>query len=93
MKKKINTNLFHLACQNHIFELLLERHFTVCLGPSSGPDIGLFKRYQKMWPFNGQSKFITLMDTDTENIIYPSIVKELLDFVKDCITLIQPRDD
>ena len=49
--KKLNTKLLHLACRHLIFELLVEKIFIVCLGLSSGPDIGLFKRFQQMWPF------------------------------------------
>ena len=89
--KKLNTNLLHLACQHDIFKLLVEKTFIVCLGPSLGPDIGLFKRFQQMWLFIDQSKFITL--TDIENIIDPSIVEEILELAKDCLTLIQPHDD
>ena len=30
---------------------------------------------------------------DIENITHPSTVKQLLEFSKDCLTLMQPRDD
>ena len=43
--KKFNTNLLHLECLHQILEALVEKTFIVDLGPSSCPDIGLFKRF------------------------------------------------
>ena len=42
--------LLWLACRNHIFEVLLSDVFTTCMGPSSGPDILLFKHFRSTWP-------------------------------------------
>ena len=38
--------LLWLACRHHIFEVLLSDVFTACMGPSSGPDILLFKHFR-----------------------------------------------
>ena len=42
--------LLWLACRHHIFEVLLSDVFTTCMGPSSGPDILLFKHFRSTWP-------------------------------------------
>ena len=42
--------LLWLACRLHIFEVLLSEVFTTCMGPSSGPDILLFKHFRSTWP-------------------------------------------
>ena len=42
--------LLWLACRHHIFEVLLSDVFTACMGPSSDPDILLFKHFRSTWP-------------------------------------------
>ena len=39
-------DVLHLACRHHIYELVCEKAFTTCFGPSSGPEIQLFKRFK-----------------------------------------------
>ena len=41
--------LLWLACRHHMMEVLLSDIFSMCLGPSSGPDITIFKRFRKIW--------------------------------------------
>lgn len=45
----IGRNLLWLACRHHMFEVLLADAFSICLGPSTGPDILLFKRFREKW--------------------------------------------
>lgn len=47
LETKLGKQLLHLACRHHVFELVLEAVFSKCMGPSTGPDILLFKRFQK----------------------------------------------
>ncbi|CAH0547065.1 unnamed protein product [Brassicogethes aeneus] len=42
-------DLLYFACRHHIFELVLEACFSMCIPPSSGPNIQLFQRFQKNW--------------------------------------------
>jgi len=37
-----------LACRHHMHEILLSDVFTVCFGPSSGPEV-IFKRFREKW--------------------------------------------
>ena len=38
-----------MACRHHMLEVLLADAFRVCLGPSTGPDILMFKRFREKW--------------------------------------------
>ena len=49
-KNLLERTLLWLACRHHIFEVLLSDVFTMCMGPSSGPDILLFKQFRSTWP-------------------------------------------
>jgi len=42
-------SLLWMACRHHIFEVLLSGVFSVCFGPSSGPEILFFKRFREKW--------------------------------------------
>ena len=42
--------LLWLACRHHMFEVLLADVFRICFGPSTGPEILLFKRLRDKWP-------------------------------------------
>ncbi|GBP85747.1 hypothetical protein EVAR_97243_1 [Eumeta japonica] len=39
-----------LACRHHIMEIVLEAVVVQALGPSSGPEILIFKRFRSAWP-------------------------------------------
>ena len=40
-----------LACRHHVYELILKKAFSTCLGVTSGPDIQLFESFQGEWEF------------------------------------------
>ena len=61
---ELHRPLLWLACRHHVYEVVLKDVFECCHGPSSGPDIALFKRLQTRWPFIDQSKAKPL-DTDS----------------------------
>ncbi|XP_050527117.1 uncharacterized protein LOC126897501 [Daktulosphaira vitifoliae] len=50
LEHKIGEELLWLPCRHHILEIVLSKVFTLCFGPSSGPDIPLFKRFKVAWP-------------------------------------------
>ncbi|KAK0062604.1 deoxynucleoside triphosphate triphosphohydrolase SAMHD1 [Biomphalaria pfeifferi] len=45
----LGRNLLWLACRHHMFEVLLADVFTACLGPSTGPEIAIFKLLRDNW--------------------------------------------
>jgi hypothetical protein len=46
LQQTLGRPLFHFACRHHVLELLAEAAFSTCFGPSTGPDIAIFKRFQ-----------------------------------------------
>lgn len=42
-------NMLWLACRHHMHEVLLSDVYTLCYGPSSGPEILPFKRFREKW--------------------------------------------
>ncbi|XP_076849024.1 beta-ureidopropionase isoform X1 [Brachyhypopomus gauderio] len=62
IETRLVKNLLHLACHHHIHEIVVGDVFKHCFGPSSGPEIGLFKRFHDYWPRIDRSQFQTAMD-------------------------------
>lgn len=49
LEQSVGRNLLWLACRHHMLEVLLADAFKVCMGPSSGPEILLFKKFKESW--------------------------------------------
>lgn len=45
LEKLFNRDLLYLPCRHHIFELVLRSCFDLLMGPTSGPEMLLFKKY------------------------------------------------
>lgn len=50
LEQKMQKDLLWLPCRHHILEIMLEAVVVQGVGPSTGPDILLFKRFKKFWP-------------------------------------------
>jgi hypothetical protein len=50
LEQHLGRSVLHLACRHHIHEIMLEEAFRITMGPSSGPEILLFKRFKVFWP-------------------------------------------
>ena len=92
-EQRLGRNVLHLACRHHIHEIMLEDAFSKTMGPSSGPDILLFKRFKTFWPK------IFVADYKP-GVTDPVIAKELADVLDDVKTFViqqvdmsHPRDD
>ena len=70
IERALEKPLVWLACRHHILEVVLKDVFEACMGPSSGPDISLFKRLQNRWPSVDQSRpqplTLTVLSSDEE---------------------------
>ena len=64
LEKKIGRRLLSVACRHHVHELVIEKAFSVCMGPSSGPDITIFGRFKEHWSFIKQTESQPLIDED-----------------------------
>ncbi|KAG0721029.1 hypothetical protein GWK47_047288 [Chionoecetes opilio] len=46
IEQQLKKDLLYFACRHHVLELLLAAAFTTVMGPTSGPEMTLFKRFQ-----------------------------------------------
>ena len=49
LQKTLGRSLINLACRHHIFELLVGAAFESQFGPTSSPEVPLFKRFRSHW--------------------------------------------
>jgi len=87
LETALNRNLLWLACRHHMHEILLSDVFTVCFGPSSGPEVIFFKRFREKWD-NLPSHQPKLSTTPLI-----SASDSLKSFITDELTQKHPRDD
>ena len=87
--------------RHHMFEVLQSDAFSVCLGPSTGPDILFFKRFRDNWsklryrtPRERQAPIIPVNDdvktfiTEQRNLKYPRAdYKEFLNLAASAVAL------
>ena len=93
LEQKLERDLLHLACRHHMFELVAAKAFEICMGPSSGPDIALFKRFASHWSSVDQAKPKTFDSEDAESEHLTGLRD---DIIAQCNTLLEkqhPRDD
>lgn len=82
-----------MACRHHIYELVLKGVFLLCMGPTSGPDVLIFKRFQSAWPNINKGNYQNgLTDKEVTSALKPEKV-EIVTFVKKMLVQQQPRDD
>jgi len=97
IEEKLGRELLHLACRHHVFEVVLGDVFNSLAGPSSGPDILMFKRFQSAWPSIVRDRIVDGMSDDETATVFRnniSMMNEALEFATACLQgLSQPRDD
>lgn len=79
LEKKIGRSLISLACRHHIFEILLGAVYNFKLGPTSGPTVSMFVRFQKNW--------INIRKDNFEAGINDKFIKESLNDIGDEIII------
>ena len=97
IETRLGKNLLYLACRHHVHEIVVGDVFKECFGPSSGPEIGLFKRFREYWPRIDRSQFQTAQDDHfcVEAITKLADLKDrVVTFAKEVLqTSQQTRDD
>ncbi|GBP21285.1 hypothetical protein EVAR_11680_1 [Eumeta japonica] len=74
-------------------EIVLEAVVVQALGPSSGPEILIFKRFRSAWPSIDQRKF-SIVSSDPDALRYvQNIADSTISFAKKQLNDYQPRDD
>lgn len=87
LENRLGRNLLWLACRHHMFEVLLADVFKICFGPSTGPDILLFKRFREGW---SRLNHHELKSGEVPLIVATENVKS---FIHEHLNLEHPRDD
>ena len=84
------------AVSFHILELVAAASFNMSFGPSSGPDIDIFKRFQSSWNFIDHSEFKPLMPGDLYSDladVFLSCKEQVVLFCIQNMEFAQPRYD
>lgn len=93
LEKDLGKELVWIACRHHMFEVVLSDVFSVTVGPSGGgPEIELFKRFKKMWPYIDQYKFEIPPD-DVFDGMPGGLKEEMKSFYFSAIKSESPRED
>lgn len=86
----VEGELLWLACRHHVLEIVLSKVFTFCFGPSSSPDIPIFKRFKAAWQYIRQDSYQSLGNIPGSEDFKQSAVDVLQVALKGKN---QPRDD
>ena len=87
LEAQIGRDLLWLACRHHMHEILLSDVFTVCFGPSTGPEILFCKRFRDTW-----DKLAT-HQPQFEKTPRINVPNSLGTFIMQQLTEKHPRDD
>ena len=63
LQQKLGRDLLWLACRHHIHEVVCGDIFRKVFGPSSGPNVELFRRFQDYWPKIEQAAYKPCSDS------------------------------
>ncbi|KAG0716953.1 hypothetical protein GWK47_008430 [Chionoecetes opilio] len=63
LERKLSRGMLYFACRHHILEVIMGAVFRACAGPSSGPDIQVFRRFQRQWNLLDKKEFRTGWDS------------------------------
>ncbi|XP_063547373.1 uncharacterized protein LOC134754858 [Cydia strobilella] len=93
LEQKMEKDMLWLACRHHIMEIMLEAIANQALGPSSGPEVLLFKRFKKNWTHINPKDYKNVI-SDPESAKYvENISSGMISFAQDQLREYQPRDD
>ena len=82
----LGRSLLNLACRHHVNEIIISDVFKICHNVSSGPEISIFKRFQKFWSNIKVEKY-EIADSDIPE------KKQIISFCKNHLKNHQPRAD
>lgn len=92
-EQRLGRNVLHLACRHHINELMLEKAFNVTLGPSTGPEILLFKRFKAFWPNILFTDYKAGVEVPTIGEALADVLDDIKTFVTDQLQMSHQRED
>lgn len=92
-ERMLAKDLLHLSCGHYIYEIMLMEVFLVTMGKSTGPDIGLLKRFKKQWTQLAMDDCKRRMDDDEVFSDLQNVSDNILQFCFHQLQAVQPRDD
>lgn len=93
IEQKFDKEMLWLACRHHVLEIMLETIVVSGLGPSTGPEILLFKRFKNVWSEMKLQDFQSVKTDPLGYGIVKNLAPEIVAFSKDQLKQYQPRDD
>lgn len=93
LEQKMEKDMLWLACRHHILEIMLEAVVSTALGPSSGPDILIFKRFKNYWSKIDQSDYKTVTSDPISLESIQNVAQDMISFAQNQLNQYQPRDD
>lgn len=94
LEQKLDRNILLFACRHHMYEIVLQSVFLESkLFVMSGPDIPLFKKFQKNWPNIDKSNFSTFKNDLGVHNKLKNVALEVLFFAENKIKDELPRND
>lgn len=93
IEEHIGHELLYLPCRHHIPELILEVVYEIHMGPSNGPEIPLFMRFQVAWPNIKDCAFKSAIDSKEFISALGDELDEIIKFASAQLKVHQPRDD
>lgn len=80
IEQKLGRDLLYFACRHHMMELLVGAAFTVCLSPTSAPEVLLFKRFKQQWSFIDHSTYSPCEEFERLSVCTPSVKDNIVQF-------------
>lgn len=93
LEQKMEKDFLWLACRHHILEIMLEAVVNEALGPSSGPEILIFKRFRTAWSNIDQNNFSTVSSDSDALRCVENVADSTILFAEKQLNVYQPRDD
>ncbi|XP_050704488.1 uncharacterized protein LOC126989930 [Eriocheir sinensis] len=85
----LEKQLLYLACRHHIYEIVLAKAFHLSMGPTTGPNIEIFKRLKNQW--NEIDRSLTTSCTIAEPL--QGLRDKTILIVRKSFAICQQRDD
>lgn len=93
LERLLERNILYFPCRHHMFETVLRGVFDALLGPTSGPDTPLFRRFKESWAKIDRLKVKSGMEDETVSNNVLDVRGNILQFVADRLHEKQFRDD
>ena len=82
LETKLKTDLLYFACRHRILELVIGEVFSTLMGPSHGPEILIFKKFQSQWESIDKTKFQTGAENEEVSLLLRDCKSDILKWAK-----------